>query len=124
MTIATAADGEPYCANLFYSFDRSAGVFVFTTDPATRHGSQMERCPQVAASIVLETRTVGRVEGLQITGEATRVEGEAAELARRSYVGRFPYAALSELTLWQLTPSMIKMTDNRLGFGKKIIWTR
>jgi hypothetical protein len=29
---------------------------------------------------------------------------------------------MPELHLWSLTPDFIKMTDNRLGFGKKLIW--
>ena len=26
------------------------------------------------------------------------------------------------LTIWSLTPDYIKMTDNRLGFGTKLVW--
>ena len=36
---------------------------------------------------------------------------------------RFPVAALMDTRLWILKLTHIKMTDNRLGFGKKIIWT-
>ena len=37
---------------------------------------------------------------------------------------RFPVANLMDLHLWQLDVTYLKFTDNRLGFGKKLIWTR
>ncbi len=76
--------------------------------------------PKVAASIVLETRIVGRVQGLQITGEIIR----ATEDDRFKYIKRFPYAAVADLTLWRLQADFMKLTDNTLGFGKKLIWQK
>ncbi len=121
LTLATATTkGEPYCCNLFYAYCGS-GTFVFTSDTPTRHARMMERNGRVAASVVLETRIVGRVQGLQITGDAVRADDDAARLA---YIKRFPYAALAELRLWRLEADMMKYTDNTLGFGKKLIWQR
>jgi uncharacterized protein YhbP (UPF0306 family) len=78
----------------------------------------MELQPRVALSIVRETRIVGCVEGIQIEGIAER----GSEEARTCYIKRFPYAAVAPLTLWEVTPTMMKLTDNKLGFGKKLIW--
>ena len=72
----------------------------------------------VALSIVLETRIVGRVQGLQVAGKAHRGDDEA----RKSYIKRFPYAAAADLELWMVEPTFMKLTDNTLGFGKKLIW--
>ena len=47
---------------------------------------------------------------------------EADEEARKTYIRRFPFAALAELTLWVVEISYMKFTDNTLGFGKKLIW--
>ncbi|MCD7796041.1 MAG: pyridoxamine 5'-phosphate oxidase family protein [Alistipes sp.] len=118
LTLATVADGVPYCANAFYCYDKERNLIVFTSDPATRHAQEMERNPRVAASVVLETKIVGRVQGLQLCGTATRAD----EQAKRTYLKRFPYAALAELTLWAIEPDFMKLTDNTLGFGKKLIW--
>jgi len=41
--------------------------------------------------------------------------------AQRAYCKRFPVANLMELNLWQLDVTYFKFTDNRLGFGKKLI---
>lgn len=123
MTVAvTDDDGMPYCAALFYAYDPSRGRFVFTTDLDTRHGGLMARHGFAAASIVLETRTVGKVQGLQIRGRVRRADGDEGREARRVYVAAFPYAAVAGLSLWIMEPTFMKLTDNRLGFGTKLVW--
>ena len=42
--------------------------------------------------------------------------------AHTSYLKRFPFAILSNTKLWTIRLIGIKMTDNRLGFGKKLYW--
>jgi uncharacterized protein YhbP (UPF0306 family) len=125
MTVATVgADGRPWTAHVFYAWSGGQNLFVFTTDTITRHGSEMEANACVAAGVALETRTVGRVQGLQIEGRVRRAEGEELESARATYLRRFPYAVLAPLSLWILEPSLLKLTDNTLGFGKKLTWER
>lgn len=121
LTLATATvDGAPYCCNCFFAYDKESAAFVFTTDPATHHGEMMCENPRVAASIVLETRTVGKIQGLQITGKIK----QAAEGDKRLYLKSFPYAIVADLHLWRLEADFLKLTDNTLGFGKKLIWQR
>ena len=91
---------------------------MVTSDTTTRHGGHMEKRTEVALSIVLETRIVGRIEGLQVCATAERGDDKA----RSCYIKRFPYAAVAPLSLWMLRPTMMKLTDNTLGFGKKLIW--
>ena len=124
MTLATVADGRPWCANLFYAFDAESVSFVFTSDESTRHGSEMLASTEVAASIVLETRIVGRVQGLQIAGRVERLTEDHPqyESLRKAYLKRFPYAAVAPLSLWALKVHTLKHTDNTLGFGKKLLW--
>jgi uncharacterized protein YhbP (UPF0306 family) len=119
LTLATVnSEGMPYVANCFYAYDAKRNLFVFTSDLATRHGAEMEANGNVALSIVLETRIVGRVQGLQVTGRALRGDDEA----RKCYIKRFPYAAAADLELWMVAPTLMKLTDNTLGFGKKLLW--
>lgn len=121
LTLATAtADGEPYCCNVFYAYDKTSGAFIFTSDNTTHHAAMMLQNSRVAASVVLETRIVGRVQGLQITGQV----GRATDSDKTLYLKRFPYAVVADLTLWRLEADMMKLTDNTLGFGKKLIWHR
>ena len=121
MTLATLSeDGSPYCANCFYAYDAERNLLIFTSDISTRHASCFDSYTRVAASIVLETRIVGRVEGLQLCGSVSRADAAA----RRRYIARFPYAAAAPLTLWAIEIDYMKFTDNTLGFGKKLIWQK
>ena len=119
LTLATSVEGEPYCAACFYAYDKERNRIVFTSDDSTRHAQQMLENAKVAVGITLETRIVGKVQGVQICGVASRGNDED----KRLYIKRFPYAALAPLNIWAVEPTFIKLTDNTLGFGKKLIWS-
>ena len=119
LTLATSVEGEPYCASCFYAYDKERNRIVFTSDDSTRHAQQMLENAKVAVGITLETRIVGKVQGVQICGVASRGNDED----KRLYIKRFPYAALAPLNIWAVEPTFIKFTDNTLGFGKKLIWS-
>lgn len=120
LTLATTVDGTPYCAACFYAYDAERNLLIFTSDNHTRHATEMAANARVACAITLETRIVGRVEGVQICGTARQGD----EQARRSYIKRFPYAAAAPLQIWVVEPNFVKLTDNTLGFGKKLIWRK
>lgn len=124
LTLATSVDNQPYCANLFYAYDNDLSAFLFTSNISTRHGSEAETNRQVAASIVLETKIVGKIEGLQITGRMYRPEGDSLKRAKKLYLKSFPYAVVMDLEMWILEVDFAKLTNNRLGFGKKLLWSR
>lgn len=119
LTLATAScESEPYCAACFYAYDKERNRIVFTSDDTTRHAKQMLENAKVAIGITLETRIVGKVQGVQICGIAMR--GDDGD--KRLYIKRFPYAAVAPLNIWAVEPTFVKFTDNTLGFGKKLIW--
>jgi uncharacterized protein YhbP (UPF0306 family) len=122
LSVATVSDSGPWCASCFYAWDEENNTLVITTDPDTRHGKEFLDNPHVAGTVALETKRIGRIRGIQFTGMVSEPSGEALKRARRIYLRRFPFALLAELHLWIITPDYIKLTDNRLGFGKKILW--
>jgi len=124
LTITTVADNQPYTANCFFVYNQENVSFLFTSDPKTRHGSEMLANSKVAANIVLETKAVGKIQGLQITGEVKALTGADDRKAKLSYLKHYPYAILKLETMWELKVNFFKLTDNRLGFGKKLIWER
>jgi uncharacterized protein YhbP (UPF0306 family) len=123
LTIATTVGEEPWCANCFYVYLEEENALVFTTDTTTRHGQEFLKNPQVAGSVVLETMIIGKIRGIQFRGIVSEPEGEIASKAKNAYLRRFPPAALMDTHLWIVALTHIKFTDNRLGFGKKIIWS-
>jgi uncharacterized protein YhbP (UPF0306 family) len=122
LTISTTVDNEPWCANCFYVYLEEENALVFTTDAATRHGQEFLKNPLVAGSVVLETMIIGKIRGIQFQGIASEPEGAIASKAKKAYLLRFPPAILMDTHLWIVKLTYIKLTDNRLGFGKKLIW--
>lgn len=124
LTLATSSDDQPWCASCFYAWMSAENAFVFTSDETTRHGKESLENIKVAANIYLETKVIGKIRGVQIAGVLEKPEGELLDRVRKRYLKRFPYARLMETTMWILRPHILKMTDNRLGFGKKLIWKK
>ena len=122
LTIATSVENEPWCANCFYVYLEQENALVFTTGLTTRHGMDFLKNQLVAGSVVLETLIIGKIRGIQFQGVVSEPEGELLSRAKWAYLKRFPPAALMDTHLWVVKLTFIKMTDNRLGFGKKIIW--
>ncbi len=122
LTLATCVENNPWCANCFYVWLEEENCFVFTTDNATKHAQDAIQNQNVAGSVVLETSVVGKIQGIQFRGVMEIPSDELAEKARNAYLKRFPVAVLMKTNLWTIKVNYIKMTDNRLGFGKKLIW--
>ena len=122
LTIATTVNNEPWCANCFYVYLEEENSVVFTTAGDTRHGKEFFENPFVAGSVVLETMIIGKIRGIQFQGMVSEPEGDLLARAKSGYLKRFPVAALMDTRLWIVKLTHIKMTDNRLGFGKKLIW--
>lgn len=122
LTVATTVNNEPWCANCFYAYLEEENTLVFTTDNETRHGKEFKLNPHVAGSVVLETMVTGKIRGIQFQGIISEPDGVMLPKARRAYLKRFPPAVLMDTHLWIVKLTYIKMTDNRLGFGKKLIW--
>ena len=123
--MAVSRNKLPYCATCFYVYLPEKNLFVFTSDHDTRHIRDVLESGNfnVAGTIALETKTVGKIQGIQFTGILQELTGEGLKNAKSVYLKRFPIALLATLHLWAVEPDLIKMTDNRLGFGKKLIWT-
>jgi hypothetical protein len=122
LTVATTVENDPWCANCFYVYLEAENAMVFTTDMKTRHGQDFLKNPKVAGSVVLETMIIGKIRGVQFQGIVSEPQGELAVDAKLAYLKRFPVAMLMDTHLWVVRLTHIKMTDNRFGFGKKLVW--
>ena len=120
LTLATSADNLPYVATCFYVFDEESIALVFASDAETRHLRQALANPNVAAAIHICTDKVGLIRGVQCKGRLL----EATDQQKRCYFEAFPIAKAMAPSIWAMELDWVKMTDNRLGFGKKLTWTR
>lgn len=120
LSLATFAE-RLWCCSMFYAYDPDTVAFIVASDPDTEHMCNVSVSSAVAGTVALETKTVGKIRGIQFAGRMERVgNDEYKEL----YFSRFPYARLMNPTLWRIRMDEVKMTDNTFGFGKKIIWKR
>ncbi len=124
LTLATSVNNIPYCANCFYVYLEEENMFVFTSDNETKHVQDALINNLVGGSVVLETSTVGKIQGIQFNGSMYLPEGKLKKKANRSYMKKYPFAKLMKTQLWLLDLDFVKLTDNRLGFGKKLIWRK
>lgn len=124
LTIATSSGNIPWCASCFYVYMEGENMLVFTSSGDTRHGREFGGNPEVSGAVALETKIIGKIQGIQFSGVISEPHGELLEKAKKSYMRRFPVAALMDTRLWTVRLTFIKMTDNTFGFGKKLIWER
>jgi uncharacterized protein YhbP (UPF0306 family) len=124
LTLATSVNDIPYCANCFYVFLEEENLLVFSSDEETKHIQDVLQNDKVAGSVVLETSVVGKIQGIQFNGTLFLPGGELKTKAYKNYIKKYPFAQLMKTKLWTLELNFIKFTDNRLGFGKKLIWRK
>ena len=124
LTLAVTNQNRPWCASCFYIYLRERNLFIFTSDPDTQHIRDIIESDNyhVAGTIALETKITGKIRGIQFSGPMRELKGDELRSGKKAYHQMFPISRLSQLYLWGIEPGFIKMTDNRLGFGKKLIW--
>jgi len=121
LTLATADASFVSACSLFYVYDQKSFSFIVASSEDTLHIQQIKKNPNIAGNILLETKEVGKIQGLQFRGVFSLLEDLRLKSA---YFKKFPYALALAPTLWQIEVDFFKLTDNRLGFGKKVIWKR
>lgn len=99
-------------------------VLWIMTEPETRHGELIMKNPQVAGTVNGQPRSVLLIKGVQYRGRIKRLEEATEQSARAAYQKRFPVSRKVSAPLWEIVLDEVKMTDNALGFGKKIAWLR
>ena len=124
LTLATSQNDKPYCCNLFYVYDQVSNQLIFSTETKTKHAQDFITNTNVAGSVALETKNVSEIQGVQLLGTIQELKGEDLKIAKEHYIKAFSYAANMDVHLWAMPLNFIKMTNNKLGFGKKLIWNK
>lgn len=121
MSLATALEDEVSVCSLFYAYEKEKKCFVVASNDETLHIQHISKNNKVAGNILLETKTVGKIQGLQFRGLFLPMEDEGL---KKIYFKAFPHARVMNPKLWYIDVDYFKLTDNQLGFGKKIIWQK
>ena len=117
---AITLGGLPHAFSAFFAYDVETSSLIIASDTSSLHGASF--CDGVAISgvIALDTRVVGLIKGIQIWGKIF----ESDENDRKIYYSKFPYAIPMRPILWRIQINKAKLTDNKIAFGKKLIWER
>ncbi|QOP44133.1 hypothetical protein FJR45_09325 [Sulfurimonas sediminis] len=119
MSLATCNGKQVSACSLFYAYDAEKFSFVVASSEDTLHVKHILQNPKIAGNILLETQEVGKIEGLQFQGEMQELQESSL---KKLYFKHFPYALAMMPKLWQIKVSYFKLTENKLGFGKKTIY--
>lgn len=124
LTYCVGTDESLWCANAFYIFDEDEIAFYFLSETTTRHGQVAGQRALTAGTINGQPKTVALIRGIQFRGELRLLNEEEAARYRTRYNKRFPVARAMPAPIWVIRLDELKMTDNTLGFGKKLHWLR
>jgi len=121
MSLATTYKDELSVCSLFYVYDALSKTFVVASSEETKHIEHIKNNANIAGNILLETKKIGEIKGLQFRGNFSQLDDAKLKL---HYYKAFPYALAMNPTLWKIEVEFLKYTDNVLGFGKKLVWER
>lgn len=121
MSLATSNNLELSVCSLFYAYSEEILSFIVASSDETTHIKNIQHNKNIAGNILLETKSVGKIQGLQFRGEFVELEDEHL---KKLYFKEFPYALAMQPKLWKIKVNYFKLTDNRFGFGKKLIWKK
>ena len=119
LSLATTFDGELSVCSLFNAYSKKENSFVVASSDETLHIKHINKNNKIAGNIFLETKIIGKIQGVQFRGEFLALDNEDLQ---KIYFKSFPHAKLMKPKLFQIKVNYFKMTDNTLGFGRKIIF--
>lgn len=129
LTLATSGPEGVWAAAVFYV---NAGFnLFFLSAPTTRHCINIAADPRVSGAIHEDYREWPDIRGIQLEGEARRIEGEERLVAIARYGRKFPVVgnleqapveiarAMGRIAWYRVTPDVLYFIDNSLGFGHR-----
>lgn len=122
-------DGQPHAANIQYAFDGQLNLY-FVSSPDAAHSRHIAQKPAVAVAVYdHHDSEPALIHGLQLHARATAISDPVERAkALALYTARFPFittepklaAAVERQSFYKLTPTWLRLIDNRRGFGWKV----
>lgn len=123
LSLAMHANGTTWAASAFFAHDEQARRFLFLTATETLHGQMLLANADVAGTVAGQPLLISEVCGLQFRGSVRVLEDpDEQQAALDLYYARFPQARGMSAPIWEIRPAQLKLTDNRKGFGNKLLW--
>jgi len=122
VSFTTQQEGKLWSANAFYVADFERKSLIILSSTQTEHGKMLLQNPKVSGTISNQESDIASLKGIQFSGEMYILEGQQSATAFELYCQKFPIAKNKPETVWLLRFSLLKYTDNSLGFGTKLYW--
>jgi uncharacterized protein YhbP (UPF0306 family) len=134
LVLATSADDAPWSSALFYASDTELNVY-FVSGPESRHAANIRSNARAAAAINAQHEDWRAIRGIQLEGQAQRLNDPAERDAAIDLYGRrFGWleslsktptsaeeqriaARLAASNVYRVTPTLMRLVDNARGFG-------
>ena len=123
-SFSTSINNIPYCASCFYTYSSEEKYLVFKSKSTTKHIINALSNNSVAGTILSKSSTLGEIKGIQFNGTFIEPTNTLLSNLKKIYYKQFPFALPMSGDIWAIEITSIKMTDNTLGIGKKILWQR
>ncbi len=121
-------DGRPHAANIQYVHDDQLNIYFVSSEDAA-HSRHITKNSTVALTVYHhDDQDPASIRGLQMHGQAQPITDQAERTdALTLYAARFPFitedpalrAAVEQQTFYRITPTWLRLIDNRRGFGWK-----
>lgn len=115
---------NPYCFSCYYVFNPRNVLLYFKSSDGAHHSALLANNPLVAGTILPDKLNKLIVRGIQLQGEVLEQSHPMAKDASASYHKQNLMALAIKGNVITIRLNTLKMTDSRLGFGKKIAWER
>jgi uncharacterized protein YhbP (UPF0306 family) len=120
----TDEQGQPCVAPLYYIADEELTLFWLSSQTSL-HSRNLKRAPMAAAAIYRHTENWKEIRGVQLRGPVTMIADKerrralVAAYCERFQLGVLFKTAISQCSLYALSPVFFRYIDNSRVFGHK-----
>ena len=122
LTLCVNNSSDLWCANCYYVFNSNEMSLFIMTSENSKHSQLMILNNNIVGTIAPQPKNIIDIKGIQFQGHIEKLINKDSEKAKNLYYTIFPSAKFISAPIWKIKLTMIKMTDNSLSFGKKLIW--
>lgn len=117
-------EGDLHCFSCYYAYHEKQQLLFFKTSDDSKHMQYLLNSPALAGTILPDKLNKLSIKGVQFNGRLLPLKHPQAKDAGKLYHRTHPIALAMKGTVYTIRLDFLKMTDNALGFGTKLVWDR
>ncbi len=117
-------EGDLHCFSCYYTYNEKLQLLYFKTSEQTTHMEYLLQNPVLAGTIVPDKLNKMISKGIQFNGSLLKSSHPQTHDAGKQFHRRYPFALAMPGTVYTIRLDRLKMTDNTLGIGTRLVWDR